>query len=111
MSIVGAGPFVVEAYRVPGYDQWRMYIKQYNFGTREGTFLLADGSWRTFNEGERLPEDVGIILPGQAYSAMADWFKGEMKPGASEATIKSLQESLTVERARVDAVLKELLPR
>lgn len=72
--------------------------------------LMQDGQWQTIDEGVRIPDDAGVLIPREAAQPMVDaiqsW-QGMAKPLGPE-TVEAMRDALEVERKRVDKVLNVL---
>lgn len=89
--------------RERGADGYRLHLLGPR-GGRRADILRSDGSWESVEEGQMASGETGIFLPRDAWQAV-------MALVNPPADLKYLEDALAVERARVDAVLKELLPR
>ena len=69
-------------------------------------YLRSDGNWQSIADGTLRDDDYGLRIPAEAIEAIAvaiQEFQGHTSHADTEASV--LREWLTVERARVDAVL------
>lgn len=86
--------------------QWTM--NRVRLMVRRGSdFLLADGSWHTFVDGDILPDEVGLPLPRQAIEAIAvalQEYQGHASHADTEARV--LREWLMTERGRVERLIE-----
>jgi hypothetical protein len=106
----GLPPFRAYLERDYRMDEMRLVIRERRAG--DARYLMRDGTWRAFTPDQlaeaTVPSDeFGILLPVESIEAIAwafDEHLGTAMHGRTEAAV--LREWLTVERDRVDAILR-----
>jgi hypothetical protein len=93
--------YTAHVVREPGYDAMRLFL--WGGISREySECLCEDGTWVQVPTGEKQPANAGILLPIDAWAAIA----AEVHPPED---ITNLKAALEVERTRVNHVLESFL--